>query len=50
MTETTNIISTIDPKLFNNYFQSINSDAYYTVPERVVIPELLVFQWLRFTW
>ena len=39
-TQTTNIISTIDPKLFNNYFQSINSDAYYTAPERVVIPEV----------
>ena len=39
-TRTTNISSTIDPKLINTYFHSINSDAlYYTTPERVVIPE-----------
>ena len=38
-TKTTNISSIIDPKSINNYFHSINSDAYYTTPERVVIPE-----------
>ena len=38
-TKTTNISSTIDPKSINTYFHSINSDAYYTTPERVVIPE-----------
>lgn len=38
-TKTTNIISTIDPKLINNYFHSINFDAYYTAPELVVIPQ-----------
>ena len=38
-TKTTNISSTIDLKLINTYFHSINSDAYYTTPERVVIPE-----------
>ena len=38
-TKTTNISSTIDLKSINTYFHSINSDAYYTTPERVVIPE-----------
>ena len=38
-TKTTNISSTIDPELINTYFHNINSDAYYTTPERVVIPE-----------
>ena len=38
-TKTTNISSTIDPESINTYFHSINSDAYYTTPERVVIPE-----------
>ena len=38
-TKTTNISSTIDPESTNTYFHSINSDAYYTTPERVVIPE-----------
>ena len=38
-TKTTNIRSTIDPKSINTYFHSINSDTYYTTPERVVTPE-----------
>ena len=38
-TKTTNISSTIDPKSINPYFHSINSDAYYTTPERVVIED-----------
>ena len=38
-TKTTNISSTIDPESINTYFHNINSDAYYTTPERVVIPE-----------
>ena len=38
-TKTTNISSTLDPKSINTYFHSKNSDAYYTTPERVVIPE-----------
>ena len=38
-TKTTNISSTVDPKSINAYFHSINSDAYYTTPERVVISE-----------
>ena len=37
--KTTNISSIIDPKLINTYFRSINSDAYYTTPERAVILE-----------
>ena len=38
-TKTTNISSAIDPKSINTYFHSINSDAYCTTIERLVILE-----------